>query len=223
MIDTRALHPLKILIESDRYLEPELITSAFTQLQALPSPVTGNEKDTTEYITVLSLLCRSLLRMDTSAYLNVFIAITKGTIAYFLTPDMALHKSIAMFLIDFYPSLSPLISQCFPEDIAQQFVQLYLDTLQFRYQHAWTYLLPVISAMVRLIGPVYPNLFTDLLQQLLAIYDSSVKGDSAYLSIPSLISRFQMILTKTMGYCVEALGPEVFINIVPIVVRIEFP
>ena len=64
MIDTRALHPLKILIESDRYLEPELITSAFTQLQALPSPVTANEKDTTEYVTVLSLLCRSLLLMD---------------------------------------------------------------------------------------------------------------------------------------------------------------
>ena len=75
--------------------------------------------------------------------------------------------------------------------------------------------------MVRLIGPVYPNLFGDLLQQLLAIYDSSVQGDSAYLFIPVLISRFQMILTKTMGYCVEALGPEVFISIVPIVVKIE--
>ena len=94
MIDTRALHPLKILIESDRYLEPELITSAFTQLQALPSPVTANEKDTTEYVTVLSLLCRSLLLMDAPTYLNTFITITKGTIAYFLTP---LFLSITIF------------------------------------------------------------------------------------------------------------------------------
>ena len=179
MIDTRALHPLKILLESDRYLDTDLISSAFTQLHSVPTPVTGNEKDTTEYVTVLSLLCRSLLHTDPASYVSTLISITRGTIAYFLTPDTNLHKSIAMFLMDFYPSLSSLI-QSFSEDEAHQFVQLYLDTLQFKYQHSWTYLLPVISAMVRLIGPVYPTLFTDLLQQLLAIYDSSVKGDAAY-------------------------------------------
>lgn len=180
MIDSRALHPLKILLESDHYLESELVISTFNQLQALPSPITGNDKDTTEYITVLSLLCRSLLRMDTASYLDIFLTITKGIIAYFVTPNTGLHKSIAMFLIDFYPSLSSIVSQSFPESTAQQLVNLYLDTLQFKYQHAWTYLLPVISSLVRLIGPVFPNLFTDLLQQLLAIYDSSVKGDAAY-------------------------------------------
>ena len=68
----------------------------------------------------------------------------------------------------------------FTQPIVQQITMMYLETLQFKYQHAWTYILPSISAMIRLFGPQFPYLFNELLQQLLAIYDSSVKGDAAY-------------------------------------------
>ena len=62
---------------------------------------------------------------------------------------------------------------------AQQIVQLYLDTLQFKYQHAWTYILPSLSAMTNFLGYLYPDLFSTLLQQLVAIFDSSVRGDAS--------------------------------------------
>ena len=152
------------------------MTTTYTQLQAVGTPATGNDKDATEYVTVLSLLCRALMQVDPETYTEMLVTITRGTLAFFLNPNAALHKGISVFLIRYYPMLSDFT---FPASIVQQIIGLYLETLQFKYQHAWTYILPSISGMVRLFGPQFPHMFDDLLQQLLAIYDSSVKGDAA--------------------------------------------
>lgn len=67
-----------------------------------------------------------------------------------------------------------------PEEIATQFMQLINSTLQFRYQHAWIYLFPIISGVAKFIGNQYPVLLSPTIQQLVAIYDSSVRGDASY-------------------------------------------
>ena len=67
-----------------------------------------------------------------------------------------------------------------PEEIATQFMQLINSTLQFRYQHAWIYLFPIISGVAKFIGAQYPILLSPTIQQLVAIYDSSVRGDASY-------------------------------------------
>lgn len=67
-----------------------------------------------------------------------------------------------------------------PEEIATQFMQLINSTLQFRYQHAWIYLFPIISGVAKFIGNQYPALLSPTIQQLVAIYDSSVRGDASY-------------------------------------------
>ena len=101
---------------------------------------------------------------------------------------------------------------------AHQVVQLYLDTLQFKYQHAWTYILPALSAMTKFLGYLYPQLFRPLLQQLVAIFDSSIRGDASFASTAELTRRFEVILTKTLGYCMEAVGVEEFMKSLDMVV-----
>ena len=59
-----------------------------------------------------------------------------------------------------------------------EFVKLLQNTLQFRYQHSWTYLLPSLASAIRFVGPPYPMMISEIIQQLVAIYDSSIRGDA---------------------------------------------
>lgn len=79
-----------------------------------------------------------------------------------------------------YLSIDEFIEQSIPEEVASELIQIARGTLQFRYQHAWTYLLPALSAVIRFVGPAYPELLREIVQQLVAIYDSSVRGDAAF-------------------------------------------
>lgn len=100
----------------------------------------------------------------------------KAILSYFETPNAALHKSLSIYLISYFTSLRSIM---IPEEFAEQLIQLTRNTLQFRYQHSWVYLLPTIASIIRFVGPVYPNLVKETIQQLVAIYDSSVRGDAA--------------------------------------------
>ena len=53
----------------------------------------------------------------------------------------------------------------------QELVNIFLSTLQFKYQHAWVF---------RVMGPRFPSLFVPVIQQLVAIYDASSQGDAAF-------------------------------------------
>lgn len=66
------------------------------------------------------------------------------------------------------------------EDSVQELVNIFLSTLQFKYQHAWVFVLPALSSMIRVFGPRFPSLFVPVIQQLVAIYDSSSQGDAAF-------------------------------------------
>ena len=134
------------------------------------------------------------MQVDLETYTETLVTITRGTLAFFLNPNAALHKGISVFLIRYYPMLSEFT---FSASIAQQIIGLYLETLQFKYQHAWTYILPSISGMVRLLGPQFPYMFNDLLQQLLAIYDSSVKGDAAYVAAKPSLHDYSFIVSPS--------------------------
>ena len=105
-----------------------------------------------------------------------FISIMKAILSYFETPNAALHKSLSMYLISYFQTLKSI---SLPEEIADQLIQLTRGTLQFRYQHSWVYLLPTIASVIRVVGPMYPALVRETIQQLTAIYESSVRGDAA--------------------------------------------
>ena len=66
------------------------------------------------------------------------------------------------------------------EDSVQELVNIFLSTLQFKYQHAWVFVLPALSSMIRVMGPRFPSLFVPVIQQLVAIYDASSQGDAAF-------------------------------------------
>lgn len=109
MVDYRALFPVEVLLNSDRYIAPELLQSLFSQLQAVATPATGTEKDTTEYAAVLLLLCRAQLRTDLASFLPSFLAVLRTVVDFFITPNAALHKSLSMFLIGFFPTLADIV------------------------------------------------------------------------------------------------------------------
>lgn len=60
-----------------------------------------------------------------------------------------------------------------------ELVSIFLNTLQFKFQHAWLFVLPALSSMIRVFGPLYPALFVPVIEQLVAIYDASSQGDAA--------------------------------------------
>lgn len=109
MVDYRALFPIEVLLNSDRYVASELLQSFFSQLQAVATPATGTEKDTTEYTAVLLLLCRAQLRTDLADALPAFLAVLRTVVGFFITPNAALHKSLSMFLIGFFPTLANIV------------------------------------------------------------------------------------------------------------------
>lgn len=59
-------------------------------------------------------------------------------------------------------------------------VSVFLSTLQFKFQHAWIFVLPALSSVIRVFGPYFPSLFVSVMQQLVAIYDASSQGDAAF-------------------------------------------
>ena len=109
MVDYRALFPLEVLLNSDRYVAPELLQSIFPQLQAVATPAVGTDKDTTEYAAVLLLLCRAQLRIDLADALPAFLTVLRTVVGFFITPNAALHKSLSMFLIGFFPTLTGMV------------------------------------------------------------------------------------------------------------------
>ena len=225
-VDYRSLRPIEIILDSSRFVADTTIDATFQSLQSIPAQVTDNEKDVSEYHIVSLQLVRYYLQQQHNDSEAMFLSATKAVLACFASANAALHKSLSIYLISYYASLASVVRVCpygHPQSVsmstAHQVVQLYLDTLQFKYQHAWTYILPALSAMTKFLGYLYPQLFRPLLQQLVAIFDSSDRGDASYARATRFICRFEVILTKTLGYCMEAVGVEEFMKSLDMVVH----
>lgn len=84
----------------------DLLSQLYSQLQALPTPDTASGKDILEYVRVMCGCARSYLKQHSEEQLVVVI---RGVVGYFASADAAVHKSISLYLIDFFTSLKEIV------------------------------------------------------------------------------------------------------------------